>query len=375
MDRTAARVPSVALPKPSPDAGLARRMRECDEFFRQPELAHLPRRRRLTALWQLRTHGSYRQTPEEILIGAQLAWRNHDRCVGRSHWRSLDLIDARSAGCAADLAAACFEHLRRAFDGRAVRSLITVGPPADPGGHPYRIINAQLIRYAGYPAPDGTVIGDPDNVALTDLARRLGWRGAHTAFDVLPLLISAPGEPLRWFPLPPDVVREVPLEHPEHPWFAGLGLKWHAIPAVSNMDLEIGGITYPVAPFNGWYVSTEIGARNLSGHDRYDMLPVIAERLGLDRTSERTLWRDRALVELNIAVLHSYRKAGVYIVDHHTVAKQFVGHIQREAAAGRGCPADWSWINPPMSAGLTPTFHRYYDPPDPTTRPNFVRRN
>jgi nitric-oxide synthase len=104
------------------------------------------------------------------------------------------------------------------------------------------------------------------------------------------------------------------------------------------------------------------------------MLPLIAEMMCLDTRSERSLWRDRALVELNRAVLHSFRKAGVYMVDHHTVAKQFCDHVKREEAAGRACPTDWSWINPPISSGLTPTFHRYYDPPDLDIRPNFVRR-
>ena len=39
------------------------------------------------------------------------------------------------------------------------------------------------------------------------------------------------------------------------------------------MCLEIGGICYPAAPFNGWYMGTEIGARNLADTDRYDQLP------------------------------------------------------------------------------------------------------
>ncbi|WP_425301753.1 nitric oxide synthase oxygenase [Nocardia wallacei] len=353
---------------------MSRRLRECDEFFSRPELGHLPEQRRRTALTQLRESGSYRQTLDEICMGARLAWRNHDRCVGRMHWRSLDVIDARSASNAAELADACWEHLRRARHGRTLRCLVTVGPPAEPDRLPFRIISPQLIRYAGYRRPDGSVLGDPANVALTELARKLGWWGAGTAFDVLPVLISTPTEPLRWFDVPRELVGEIHLEHPDFRWFAELGLRWPAIPAVSNMDLEIGGVTYPAAPFNGWYVSTEIGARNLADTDRYDMLPVIAERMGLDTASERTLWRDRALVELNVAVLHSYRQAGVYLVDHHTVARQFVEHVERERAAGRRCPTDWSWINPPMSAALTPTFHRYYDPPDPDIRPNFVRR-
>src|SRR5688500_10344596 len=51
---------------------------------------------------------------------------------------------------------------------------------------------------------------------------------------------------------------------------------------------------------------TEIGARNLADPDRYDMLPTIARRLGLDTSSNRSLWKDRALVELNLAVLWSF---------------------------------------------------------------------
>ena len=65
------------------------------------------------------------------------------------------------------------------------------------------------------------------------------------------------------------------------------------------MCLEIGGVCYPAAPFNGWYMGTEIGARNLADHDRYNQLPEIAARMGLDTARDRSLWRDQALVELN----------------------------------------------------------------------------
>ena len=52
------------------------------------------------------------------------------------------------------------------------------------------------------------------------------------------------------------------------------------MPAISNMPLSIGGVTYPAAPFNGWYLGTEIGARNLADAQRYDLLPVVARRDG-----------------------------------------------------------------------------------------------
>ncbi|MEU6585497.1 nitric oxide synthase oxygenase [Nocardia sp. NPDC046763] len=349
-------------------------LRECAEFFAQSELAHLPSERVKTALREFRRTGTYPHTPDELRIGARLAWRNHDRCVGRKHWRALEVLDARTARTASDIAQACWQHLRRSTNGGAVRCFITVGPPADPEGRAFRILNSQLIRYAGYRVPGG-VLGDPANVELTDLAMDRGWRPrTRGRFDVLPLLIQAPDRQVHLFPVPADLVLEVPLTHPEHAWFGDLGLKWHAVPAVSNMDLQIGGISYPCAPFNGWYVSSEIG-RNLGDSDRYDMLPDIAQRAGLDCSNERTLWRDRALVELSRAILHSYKQSRVHLVDHHTVAKQFIDHVEREKDAGRGCPADWSWINPPLSASLTPTFHRYYDPPDPQLRPAFLRRS
>ncbi|KAF9132481.1 hypothetical protein BGX30_012651 [Mortierella sp. GBA39] len=53
------------------------------------------------------------------------------------------------------------------------------------------------------------------------------------------------------------------------------------------------------------------------------MLPRVAELMGLSTASETSLWRDRALVEMNVAVLHSYKQAGVSMVDHHTAASQF----------------------------------------------------
>ncbi|MEU4649446.1 nitric oxide synthase oxygenase [Nocardia fluminea] len=79
---------------------LERRIRECVDFFDQPELTHISVERRSAAQHQLRTTGTYQHTLEELRIGAQLAWRNSDRCVGRKHRRSLDLIDARAVSTA-----------------------------------------------------------------------------------------------------------------------------------------------------------------------------------------------------------------------------------------------------------------------------------
>lgn len=154
---------------------------------------------------------------------------------------------------------------------------------------------------------------------------------------------------------------EVPIEHPDDAGWADWGLRWHAVPAISNMCLEIGGIHYPAAPFNGWYMGTEIGARNLADTDRYNLLPAVARRLGLDTSTDRSLWKDRALVELNRAVLHSFDRAGVTIADHHTESRRFLSHLEREERKGREVGADWSWIVPPISGSATPVFHRTYE--------------
>lgn len=318
--------------------------------------------------------GTYRHTPAELAFGARVAWRNSARCIGRLYWNSLRIRDRRRITGAAAIADECVAHLRQATRGGRIRPTITVFAPDTPAAPGPRIHNEQLIRYAGYRFEDGSVLGDPRHAEFTEWARRLGWRPPERrgSFDVLPLLIEAdPGDP-RLFTLPPDAVLEVPLTHPDHRWFAGLGLRWHAVPAISNMPLEIGGITYPAAPFNGWYLGTEIGARNLADEGRYDLLPVIAELMGLETASERTLWRDRALVELTLAVQHSFDAAGVTMADHHSESQRFLTHIEREERAGRRCPADWSWIVPPLSSGQTAVFHRYYDDPDPAERPAFL---
>jgi nitric-oxide synthase len=137
------------------------------------------------------------------------------------------------------------------------------------------------------------------------------------------------------------------------------------------MYLEIGGIRYPAAPFNGWYMGTEIGSRDFGDAGRYDELREIAAHMGLSTASDRNLWKDRALTELNLAVLHSFDAAGVAITDHHTESARFLQHMQREERHGRACPADWSWIVPPTASSTTPVFHRTYADFDQT--PNFYR--
>jgi nitric-oxide synthase len=321
---------------------------------------------------QIAATGTYAHTTEELGYGAKMAWRNASRCIGRLYWRSLVVLDRRRARTADDIFALLVHHLRAASGGDrpgALRPMISVFAPAAPGRPYARVWNEQLIRYAGYRGPDGAAVGDPRQIAFTEAMQGFGWRGKGEAFDVLPLAVETPAEGVRLYDLPERAILEVPLRHPEYAWFAELGLRWHAVPAIANMRLTIGGVHYPLAPFNGWYMGTEVGARNLADADRYDMLPTVAARMGLDTSRESTLWRDRALVELNRAVLWSFEQAGVKMTDHHTESARFMTHLRNEEKAGRPVPADWSWIVPPMSGGITPVFHRYYAEMD--LRPGF----
>jgi nitric-oxide synthase len=316
--------------------------------------------------------GTYEQTTSELTWGARVAWRNSARCIGRLYWASLHIRDRRDVRDADDVAEQCRIHLQLAGNAGRIRPIITVFAPDRPGQPGPRIWNEQLIRYAGYRREDGTVLGDPRYVAFTDLVRDMGWQPPKRPgpFDVLPMVIQSPGQPPGIYRLGRDDVLEVKLSHPDFAWFAELGLRWHAVPAISNMRLEIGGICYPAAPFNGWYMGTEIGARNLVDVDRYDIVETVAEQLKLDRSNEQTLWRDTAVIEINRAVLHSFNAASVTITDHHTESRRFLTHLAREERAGRKCPADWSWIVPPISGALTPVFHHYYD--EQVSGPRFI---
>ena len=345
-----------------------------EQFHAETNPAYPLRRRLRRVRAEIDRTGTYVHTEAEVAFGARVAWRNAARCTGRLYWHGLHVRDRRAVRTPAAVADECAAHLRECTRGGRIRSTITVFAPDRPGHPGPRIVNDQLVRYAGHRTSTGAIRGDRGQVEFTDYALALGWPSPDPPgrFDLLPLLITSDGVGPEVHELPRDVVMEVPLVHPEFDWFADLRLRWHAVPAISNMPLQIGGITYPAAPFNGWYVGTEIGARNLADAERYDLLPVVADRMGLSRRSERTLWRDRAVIELVRAVQHSFDVAGVTMSDHHEEARRFLKHVAKEERAGRSCPADWSWIVPPVSGSLTPVFHRYYDEPDPTTRPAYL---
>ena len=328
-------------------------------LYQEQALPEAQRRQRLDDIYhEYGRSRTYWQTTDELTYGAKLAWRNSPNCIGRLHWETLKVRDLRHLTNAQEIFNEIVEHIRQATNGGRIRSTISIFAPDTPESPGIRIWNPQFIRYAGYRQTDDSVVGDPDQIELTMICQRLGWQGQGTAFDILPLVIQTPEAPPQWFELPPEVVMEVPIVHPDYEWFESLKLKWHALPAVADWRLEIGGISYSCAPFNGWYMSAEIGARNLGDAHRYNLLPAIAEGLGLNMRSKLSLWQDRALTELNRAVLYSFTKQGVRIVDHHTASAQFMQHWQRESELNRTVPSEWKKLISPISASTTAVFHK-----------------
>lgn len=310
---------------------------------------------------EFRLKGTYTQTTEELGYLAKVAWRNSTRCIGRMYWEGIALRDFRHAKTGEEMLDAIMGHIEFATNRGNLRPAITIFRPADSDGNGPRVWSPQLFRYAAYKAADGSIIGDPANLELTEVCQALGWQPPTKRghFDLLPIIVqSEPNRPPAWREIPKHLVLEAEITHPEYAWFASLGLKWYALPAVSSMALDAAGLVYTAAPFNGWYMGTEIGARNFGDTYRYNLLKIVAEKLGLDTSTDRTLWRDRALIELNIAVLHSYEKAGITMMDHHAASHSFDKFEQLEIAAGRTVYARWNWLVPPISGSAVTVFHR-----------------
>ncbi|KAJ8383900.1 hypothetical protein AAFF_G00213630 [Aldrovandia affinis] len=340
------------------------------KHFKIPQIKEHLSRVEAVAL-EIETTGTYQLTAEELAFGAKQAWRNAPRCIGRIQWSNLQMFDARQCTTVQDMFRFLCQHLEFATNGGNIRSTITIFPERREGRGDFRVWNSQLLSYAGYQMPDGNILGDPSKVEFTEM----GWKPKFGLFDVLPLVLQADGGEPQLFEIPPELILEVPFTHPTYEWFQDLQLRWYALPAVANMLLEVGGLEFSACPFNGWYMGTEIGVRDLCDTQRYNILERVATRMGLQTQKLSSLWKDQALVAVNIAVMHSFQKHNVTITDHHSMAESFMRHMENEQRQRGGCPADWVWLVPPMSGSLTPVFHQemvsyilspfFYYQPDP----------
>ena len=239
-----------------------------------------------------------------------------------------------------------------------------------------------MLSYACYRVEGSDdLLGDPRTLAFTEmLEARFGWTGpkgkARSAFDYLPLIFQAdPTTAPELFELPPTCAPPVHIHHPEYPFLTELNIQWYPIPAVCALDLTVrytvisstlwpviecfvshlivcdlrqcGGLLYTAIPFNGWYADVEV-IRDLCDHDRYDMLRPLADAMGLDTSRRSSLWKDKAQLVLTEAVLYSFEKGNVAMVDHHTLIEGFYEWYQTELKDRGFCPGNWKWVVPPQ---------------------------
>ncbi|XP_018101804.1 nitric oxide synthase, inducible [Xenopus laevis] len=325
--------------------------------FKEPQIEnHLNRLE--TVAKEIECTGTYQLTKDELIYATKMAWRNAPRCIGRIQWSNLQVFDARDCKTTKEMFDHLCRHLNYSSNGGNIRSAITIFPQRTDGKHDFRVWNSQLVRYAGFQMPDGSILGDPASIEFTELCIHLGWKPQYSRFEILPLVLQANGQDPDLFEIPSDIIDEVPIEHPKYEWFKELGLRWYTLPAVANMLLEVGGIEFSACPFNGWYMGTEIGVRDFCDVQRYNVLEEVGRRLGLETHKLTSLWKDQAAIELNIAVLYSFQKHNVTIMDHHSAAESFMKHLENEYRLRGGCPADWVWLVPPMSGSITPVFHQ-----------------
>jgi len=322
--------------------------------------------------------GTYAHTVDELRHGARVSWRNAPKCINRKFWQTLEIIDARDASTNEEMFNAIKTHLSRCIEADHIPVLMTVFKPETPGASDGpRIWNSQLLRYACHRGIGNETIGDPAELAFTDaIKRHFDWKPKGDApgmFDLLPVVCQInPEAAPEIFELPEECVIEVPIHHPDCSGISAMGLRWYGVPAVSNITLDLGGLKYTAAPFNGWYMVTEIATRNFGDEGRYNLLPKIAHAMGIDTSIEDTLWRDHALAAINYAVLHSFKRARVSMVDHHTAAAAFAAWRADELKNRGYCPGNWKWILPPTAASTSSLYLGLNKMTEYTLKPTLV---
>lgn len=358
---------------------LIREAMEFQDLFHN-EMGSLPEvqaQRKAEILASIEKTGTYTHSFEELQHGARVAWRNAPKCSNRKVWNELQLLDRRDVTTNEGMFEACLEHLKMAQKNMVTDTFITVFAPAHPGDRKSgpRVWNDQLVRYAAYRQEDGAIMGDRGNLGFTDMVRtRFQWSTGRerTMFDLLPMVFQAnPEEPPQCFEIPETYVLEIEIWDPEYPWLGDLGLKWYAVPAVSNMHLEVGGILYTAAPFNGWYADTEI-VRDFADEGRYNMLPRIAQLMGLDTNRNSALWKDQAMLALNRAVLNSFQHSGFGMVDHHSLMSGFFDWFSKEKRDRGYCTGNWKWIIPPLAASACRAYLHLNKMTEYTLKPMYV---
>ena len=93
--------------------------------------------------------------------------------------------------------------------------------------------------------------------------------------------------------------------------------------------------------FSNRYSITEI-SRDILDKQRYDLANAVAIAYGIPRTT-LAVWKDDGQLQVHRALLHSFAKHSVSIVDHHTASNSFQDFYQDETKKRGKCSADWVW--------------------------------
>ena len=115
-------------------------------------------------------------THDELVWGTQMAWRNASRCPARAVWKNLKVFDKRHIGDTDAMFEALLEHLEYTSNGGNIRAAITVFRQRTPGKKDPRMWNSLVIQFAGYQQDDGSIIGDPATVDITNVSQVVDFR-------------------------------------------------------------------------------------------------------------------------------------------------------------------------------------------------------
>ena len=77
-----------------------------------------------------------------------------------------------------------------------------------------------------------------------------------------------------FFDIPDEIALRVKIKHPTLKAIDAMNLEWFALPGVSGMLFEVGGMQYPACPFSGWYSVNEVATRDLLDEHRYNLIYV-----------------------------------------------------------------------------------------------------
>ncbi|MCY1053118.1 nitric oxide synthase oxygenase, partial [Mammaliicoccus sciuri] len=208
-----------------------------NNMYKELEISELQMNKRIQEIeHEISQTGTYTHTTEELEYGAKVAWRNSNRCIGRLFWDKLTVRDLRHIQDEQAFITSIESHIKGATNDGKIKPMISIY------NNQIEIMNEQLIRYAGYEDK-----GDPKSIEMTKLAHHLNWQSQHTDFDVLPLMYRINQQSLKIHQYPQELIKEININHKQYPKLASLQLKWYAVPIISNMDLEIGGIYYHTA--------------------------------------------------------------------------------------------------------------------------------